>query len=124
MTEKKDDVEADVKKSQESYRQLQRQTRDPESKKTEFPYRLRLGKTYLEEILAPLTGSELKVYLDYRSHANWVTGEAVRGVRKIATLHKLDKGTVLKARESLVKKGYLEKTRKAVRCSYYKVLKI
>jgi len=116
--------EAAVKKATEDYRQMLKGSRDPESQEIKFLYRFRVSKKYWDEVLAPLPGSELKVFLRHRIHADWRTGEALLGDRYIAKKEGMDKETVNKARQRLVKKGYLVKTRKATRCFFYKILKI
>lgn len=124
MTNKKDDIEAEIEKGKEDLREMLKEARDPEYEKNKQTYRFRVSKKYWDEVLAPLTGSELKVFLRYRIHANWQTGEALLGLRYIAKKEGLTKDTTNKARQTLVKKGYLTKTRKATRCFYYKILKI
>lgn len=124
MKNKINDVEASIKKSQEKYREMMREARDPEAFRSKNPYRFRVTKKYWDEILAPLTGSELKVFLRYRIHTNWETGEALLGLRFIAKKEGLALNTAKQARENLVKKEYLIKTSKASRCFFYKILKI
>lgn len=119
-----DEREASVKKSQEAYRQMMRQTKNPETSKEKWEYRFRFSQKMWWDKMADLTQSERMVYLTYCSCADFKTGEAIISARKTGPKFQMTPHTFCYARNSLVKKGWLLKTRKAPNCYFYKILKI
>jgi len=116
--------EAAVRKSQEAYREMLRGARDPEGVRKTMPYRSFLSGKYWKRVLEPLTNLQKSIYLYYAIHCDYQTGEALISSRKLAEKCRTDKKNALRVRDELVKMGWLEKTRKASRCWYFKVLKI
>ena len=119
-----DEVEASMKKSHEAYLEMIKQSSNPEIQKGHQQNRWRFSQKMWYKVMAELTQTERIVYLCYCACADFDTGEAILSARNQGPLMKMEPRTFCKARENLIKKGFLEKTKKDIHCDYYKILKI
>jgi len=103
---------------------MQREVKNPEASKEKWLYRFRFSQKMWWDSMENLTQTERIVYLTYCSCADFKTGEAIISARKSGPKFKMKPHTFAAARNKLVEKGWLEKTRKASNCFYYKILKI
>jgi len=130
-----DKDEQALKKSTEGYHKLMAKVKDPKESfsnnsynnktfKSSQPYRLRIAREYWLKTLSELTANELKVFLHYRVHANWQTGEVFLSNRKASKNLKMSRNTFSTSLKSLERKGFIKRLQKRTRCFNYKIFKI